>query len=199
MWPFSKKLKNGNEVASVSVSQALEQLAALGIRRRAGISDDDLLFSLDATMDSPADWVNLLCVLGGEVERGEFQRISDDIWHLDTECIEDNGDYVRVLERFVILAKGQLALTGLRDHVDIENGAAWLEFTFNGKKLHWDLEVNDDWLAPELYTQLQELVATRADGKFFIAGLSQDSLICFGDSTMKDSLSKVSGLKFQWE
>lgn len=198
MWPFSRKSKE--PPPSVFVRPALEQLAALGIRRRPGISDDDLLLSLGGTMDSSVDWVNLLCVLGDEVERGEFQRISDDLWHLDAECIEDNGDYVRVLERFVILAKGQLPFTALRDHVDIENGEAWVEFKLDGQMVHWDLEVSDDWLAPELYTRLQELVAARAGGKkFFIAALGQDSLVCFGDAAVKEALSKLSGLEFQWE
>jgi hypothetical protein len=198
MWPFTNKKKDSKP--SVPLREALQQLAIIGIRRRDGVSDDDLLLSLDGTMDSPVDWISLLCVLGGEVERGKFGRISDDIWHLDAECIEDNGDYVRVLERFVILAKGQLPLTALRDHVDIENGEAWVEFTLDGQTVHWDLEVSDDWLAPELYTRLQELVEERADGKkFFIVALGQDSLVCFGDAAMKDALSKLSGLQFQWE
>ncbi len=151
-------------------------------------------------MQTRVDSVHLLCVLGGEVERGDFQRISDDIWHLDAECIEDNGDYVRVLERFVILAKGQLSLTDLRDEVDIENEKAWVEFNLDGKPVHWDLKVNNDWLDPDLYTRLQHLVQSRSNGKkFFIVALGQDSLISFGDAAMKDALSKLSGLGFTWE
>jgi len=198
MWLFTRKSKE--PMPLVSVRQALDQLAALGICRRSGISEDDLLLSLEGTLDSPVDWVNLLCVLGEDVQRAGHQPMSDDIWHLDAECIVEDGDYVQVLERFVILAKGQLPLTDLRDHVDIENGEAWLEFTLDGQPVHWDLEVSDDWLAPELYTRLQELVAARADGqKFFIVALGQDSLVCFGDAAMKATLSKLSGLEFQWE
>ena len=85
MWPFSNKTKTSKP--AVSVAQALELLAAIGIRRRPGVSDEDLLLSLGGTMDSPVDWVDLLCVLGGDVERGKFGRISDDIWHVDAECI----------------------------------------------------------------------------------------------------------------
>src|SRR5688500_7937595 len=102
MWPFSNK-KSVSKPA-VSVAQALESVAAIGIRRRPGVSDEDLMLSLEGTMVSPVDWVDLLCVPGGDVERGKFGRISDDIWHVDAECITDDGDYVRLLERFVILA-----------------------------------------------------------------------------------------------
>lgn len=73
MWPFSNKKKESKP--AVSVAQALELLPAIGIRRRPGVSDVDLLFSLEDTLDSPVDWVNLLCVLGGDVERGKFDRI----------------------------------------------------------------------------------------------------------------------------
>ena len=151
-------------------------------------------------MESPVDWVSLLCVLGSEVERRPFQRISDDIWHFDAECIEDDGDYARVVERFVILAKGLLPLADLRDRVDIENETAWVEFKLDGQPVHWDLEVSDDWIDPGLYGRMQELAAKRGGGKrFFIVGLGQDSLLCFGDAVMKDALSDLSGLEFQWE
>ncbi|MDB6016408.1 MAG: hypothetical protein JWR19_897 [Pedosphaera sp.] len=151
-------------------------------------------------MESPVDRVALLCVLGSEVERGDFKRVSDDIWHVDAECIEDHGAYVVLLERFVVLAKGSLPITSLRDFVDIEAGKAWVEFELEGKKVHWDLEVNDDWMDPEFYSRLQELVTSRGAGKqFFIAGLGQDSLLSFGDDTMRQALCKFSGLKFQWE
>jgi hypothetical protein len=197
MWPFSGKLKESKPTESVT--RALELLAAIGIRPRPQISQDDLLFSLGGTMDSPADWTLLLCVLGGEVERGDFKRISDDIWHVDAECIEDNGDYVRLVERFVILAKGMLPLENIRDHVAIDEGEASVEFELKGKTIHWDLEVSDDWMAPELYSNLQQLVSLQSDKKFFIVALGQDSLICFGDAAMKQKLSDLSGLKFQWE
>jgi hypothetical protein len=197
MWPFSNK-KSVNKPA-VSVAQSLELLATIGIRRRPGVSDEDLLLSLGGTMDSPVDWVDLLCVLGGDVERGKFGRISDDIWHVDAECIVEDGDYVLLLERFVILAHGALPLQNLRDHVDLESSEAWVEIDLNGKTIHWDLPVSDDWMAPELYSHLQTLVSSRSDQQFFITALGQDSLIGFGTAALKEKLSELSGLKFAWE
>jgi hypothetical protein len=200
MWPFSRKSKSKPPASIVTVAQALEQLATLGIHTRPGITNDDLLFSLGGTMDSPVDLVSILCVLGSEVERGDFQRISDDIWHFDAECIEDNGDYVRLIERFVALAKGALPITDIRDHIDIENETAWVEFKLDGQPVRWDLEVSNDWVDPDLYARVQELAAARGGGKkFFIVALGQDSLLSFGDAAMKDNLSKLSGLDFQWE
>ena len=182
------------------MAAALDQLAHVGIGVRADVAQEDLLDSLGGSMESPVDWVQLLCVLGSEVERGDFQRISDDIFHFDAECIEDTGDYVTLIGRFAILAKGALPLVDVHDHVDIEEGKAWVEFALEGKSLHWDLKVSDDWVDPELYSRLQQLVAPRAGGKrFFIGGLGQDSLLSFGDEQMKHALSGLSGLKFEWE
>lgn len=209
--------------AAISVSAALEQLANAGVRVRPGVSNDDLLQELGGTLKSPVDCVQLLCVLGSEVQRGEprgtsdamghveieycncpqcanFEWASDDIWHFDTECIEDHGAYVTVLDRFVILAKGALPLTNVRDFVDIEQGKAWVEFTLDGSIVHWDLEVSDDWVDPKLYSRLQQLVTPRGAGKrFFIACLGQDSLVSFGDDQMRQALSRLSGLTFLWE
>lgn len=197
MWPFSNNKKESQP--AVSIAQALELLAAIGVRPRPQISRDDLLSSLGGTLDSPVDWTLLLCVLGGEMERGDFERISDDIWHVDTECIEDHGDYVRLVERFAILTKGALPVKNIRDRVQVEEGEAWVEFDLDGKTIHWDLEVSDDWMAPELYSNLQALVSPRSEKKIFIVALGQDSLICFGDVTMKQKLSELTALDFDWE
>jgi hypothetical protein len=50
-----------------------------------------------------------------------------------------------------------------------------------------------------LYSRIQELVSVRSEKKFFIIALGQDSLICFGDAAMKQKLSNLTGLEFQWE
>jgi hypothetical protein len=200
MWPFSRKTKDSPKGRRTSVSEALSQLANIGVHVRSGISNEDLLYSLEGTMESPVEWVQLLCVLGSEVERGDFERISDDIWHFDAECIEDHGAYVAVVNRFAILAKGALPLTEINDHVVINEKETWVEFTLDGERIHWDLQVSDDWVDPQLYSRLQQLVAQRGAGKrFFIVALGQDSLICFGDDQMRRELSRLSGLSFQWE
>jgi hypothetical protein len=200
MWPFSNKKKDKASAPSVSVSRALELLANAGIRTRAGISHDDLLKSLGGTMESRVDWTALLCALGDEVEHGQWESVSDDLWHLDAECIEDDGDYARLMKRFAALAKDALPITDIRDHVEVENHTAWVEFTMHGKTVHWDLEVSDDWMDPGLYSRLQECVSSPATGKkFFIVALGQDSLIGFGDESLRRTLSELSGLEFQWE
>ncbi len=198
MWPFSREKKGATGVPT-TVASALEQLAGVGIGMRSGITTDDVLYSLGGTMASPVSWLHLLCTLGHEVERGNFERMSDDIWHFDTECIEDHGAYVAVVSRFVILAKGALPMTQIRDYVDVRQEKAWVEFTLDGKTEHWELKVDDDWVDPGLHSRIQQLVIPRGAGRrFFVVGLGQDCLISFGDDQMRQALSKLTGIEFQW-
>jgi hypothetical protein len=42
-----------------------------------------------------------------------------------------------------------LGLRDIKDYVDvIEVEKAWVEFTYRGATIHWDAEVDNDWLDP---------------------------------------------------
>jgi hypothetical protein len=198
MWPFGKKYKFRSKV--VSVREGLANLAAIGISMRPDVTIDDLLYSTGGTIDDPIDYCDLLCILGGDVERGKFNRISDDIWHLDAECIVEDGDYASLLARFCILAKRDFSVVDVKDHVDIDAGEAWIDFTFNGQLYHWEIEVQDDWMDPGFYSKVSMLVRKATlEKSFFICAIGQDSLISYGTAEQKAKLSKLSGLAFAWE
>jgi hypothetical protein len=197
VWPFKKEPKTLPMAASVR--QGLAELERIGICMRPIALLDDLLYSSGGTLDDPIDYCDLLCILGGGAERGRGGRFSDDIWHLDAECICEDGDYANLLERFCILTKGAMVVTDVEDHVDIEASQAWIDFRFQGQNVHWDIEVNDDWLDPGFYSHVCELVRTvTPDRGFFICALGQDSLISYGDKEQKRKLSDILGLKFSW-
>ena len=122
MWPFSRKAPDETGKKSTSLASALDQLAGIGVRVRPDVSPGDLLLSLGGSMESPVDWIQLLCVLGSDAEHGDLTRVSDDVWHFDAECIAGHGDYKTVINRFVTLAKGTLPLVDIRDQVDIAGG-----------------------------------------------------------------------------
>lgn len=198
MWPFKKK--SAAVAAPLTLGQALDELKRIGVAIAPSASLDDLLPSLDGGLDDAIDRVHLLCVLGGEAECSDAGLLSHDVWHLDAECIEDNGDYTRLAERFRVLAGGHLPLQDIKDHVDVGNAEAWLEFGLEGRTTHWDLTVNDDWMDPALYSNFQKLVASRTrSGQFMISALGQDSLVLFGDDNRRHAISAFSGLEFHWE
>lgn len=198
MWPFKKK----SPAVSVPLTlrQALDELKRIDVALAPSASVDDLLPSLGGGLDDSIDRVHLLCALGGEAECSDAGLLSHDVWHLDAECIEDDGAYVRLAERFRVLSGGHLPLQDINDHVDVLNGEAWLEFGLEGKTTHWDLTVDNDWMDPALYSNFQRLVTQRtSSGRFMISALGQDSLLLFGDEKKRRAISEFSGLKFQWE
>ena len=42
--------------------------------------------------------------------------------------------------------------------MDLEEGKAWVEFDYRGKRIHWDLEVVDDWLDPAILVKYDALL-----------------------------------------
>ncbi|MDB6023978.1 MAG: hypothetical protein JWM68_201 [Verrucomicrobiales bacterium] len=200
MWPFKKKKDAPVPAKQLTLREALERVAEIGIRTRSEITIDDLLFSLEGSLDSPTDPITLLCVLGGQVERKPHQWISDNIWHSDAECIIEDGDYIALAKRFAALTKGALPISDIKDHIDLEAGEVWLAFSLRNERIKWNLEVKDDWCDPMLYSNFQTLVEQAdPDKRFFICGLGQDSLIGYGDAKMKNALSGFAGIKFSWE
>lgn len=197
MWPFTRKKSPSRN--PLTIEQALVELKSIGVALAPGVTMDDLLPSLNGDLAAPADKVHLLCALGGEAEESDAGPLSNDIWHLDAECIEDQGDYVRLARRFSALAGSTLPFTDLIDFVDVEEGTAWLEFGLDGRKVHWDLAVDNDWMDPALYSCFQKLLRNRSDKRFMICALGQDSLVLWGDEAKRKAISAFSGLGFQWE
>ncbi|MNC33235.1 hypothetical protein D3C75_816200 [compost metagenome] len=135
----------------------------------------------------------LLITLGSEIEReNQFEYISDDIWHLDTECIQDHGDYKGIIQRLVQLSKGALMITNIEDNVDIDNDEAWVSFNLDGEHKRIELKVEDDWLDPSLFSKINHIISKFGLGKrFYYAVLGQDILVGFYNEEQIRKLNKL--------
>lgn len=143
----------------------------------------------------------VLAVLGGEIEEHPWgRRFSDNIWHFDTECIEDHGAYIAITKRMRDLAGGDLPLQNIRDYVDVEQGIAWLEFELDGERIHWDMKMDNDWVDVTIFGRFVALMSKRKTKRRFtyfdLKG--QDCLIgcCF--PAQFTALRKKTGLDFEW-
>jgi len=187
----------------MKASTLAEGLAALehcGVRKRDDVSIDDILYSTGGSLSDPIDYTHLLCVIGSDVERDDFRPKSNELWHFDTECIEDHGDYVRIAERLTLLSKGTLPISNLSDHVNIEESVAWLEFDFQGKRIHWDFAIQDDWVDATVFTRFVQLFrAVPSNARFTYGNLDgQDCLIGFATDEQRGALTALTGVKFEW-
>jgi hypothetical protein len=180
-----------------------EQIAILeqcGIRLRRGITVNDLLESWDRQDFATKPFLYAVLALGGELDGRDFERVSDNLWHFDTECIENEGDYVRIAERVRDLALGELPMANIADEVDYESERASLDFDLDGRHIHWDLKFEDDWVDPKIFDRFKELLAARhASRRLTYLDLGgQDCIVGCATPDEFARLKQLTGLRWQW-
>lgn len=146
----------------------LRALADCGFRLKEQFNVEDLaaIWGREA-LDEPGFNLALVC-LGMSEEEPPWRPHCENLWHFDTECIEDEGSYVRIADRMAEMSQGALKLTDVEDHVDIEEGRAWLKFRCGGSAIHIDCVVEDDWVDPNVFPTFVELLAKQDPNKLFI-------------------------------
>jgi hypothetical protein len=184
----------------IPLEEQLEKLSSCGIRLKPEFSAETLLESFSREKYETSPYAGVVIRMGGELEREPWTPLSDNVWHLDTECIDGPGSYARIAERFRDLAQGELPIENIRDRVNVENGDAWLEFELNGRTIHWGARVQTDWIDPGMITNfcglLSEQKGTRRYTFFDLKG--QDCLIGCATEDELRKLRKETGLRFSW-
>lgn len=129
----------------------LGKLAGVGVRLAPGRTIDELLESWSRDELEAGTYFDLVVALGLEVETGlnAGAHYTDQLFTLDTECIEDRGDYTRVFRDLERLFQGEMSLADLEDEVDIDQGRARITFSTHGQPFEHDFEQQDDWLSKE--------------------------------------------------
>lgn len=128
------------------LEQQIATLAELGFHLNEGITIDDLLDSLSREHYENRPFHLILYLYGGEVEREPWGRLlCSKVWHFDMECIGSTGDYVNIVESLCRISGQSERITEIVDSVDWDSNTAWLEYTIDGQKRHWTIEMNDDW------------------------------------------------------
>jgi hypothetical protein len=185
----------------ISLEQQLEVLSECGIRLLPGVEIEHFLLSWKREEYEKTPYKLALVKLGGEIEKAPWgRRLSNNIWHFDTECIEDKGDYAAIAERLTAMAGSDLPLTNIADHVDVQEESAWVEFDLDGQRIHWDAKVENDWIDATILSRFAELMAKRKAGRRFtycdLKG--QDCLIGCCSPQQLQMLRSKTGLNFTW-
>jgi len=174
----------------------LNKLSELGIFMRADLKKELLLRGISRSKYEGDPYNLLLLTLGGEVAvNDEFINISDKIWYLDTECIEDHGDYARVIIRLGNMTK--LNLNKITDYVDIQNRTAWVSFEYMNEFIRWEMKVDDDWLDMKIFKKINELIKTKQSMKLYISILDQGCLVGYFNKEQVIELNKLTKYKFE--
>jgi hypothetical protein len=88
---------------SLTLEQKLEILAGCGLSLAPPFTTQDLLESWPREEFEKPGFTLTLVGLGMTEERPPWRNHCVNVWHLDTECIEDHGSYVRVAQRMAEL------------------------------------------------------------------------------------------------
>jgi len=195
-WPFS--FRSGKAPFKGTLEAKLEFLARFGFRLEEPFKAEDLLTSWSREEFEEPGFTLVLVGLGMTEEQPPWRRHCANMWHFDTECIEDDGAYVRIAEQMKNLAQGSLPIKDIRDHVDIEEGIAWLEFGFQGKFRHIDCKVNDDWVDTSVFGHFVKMLAqSDPDKKFLYYDTGgQDCLLACATNAQLKSLKRA-GIGFK--
>ncbi|GMQ60538.1 hypothetical protein AN1V17_49380 [Vallitalea sediminicola] len=198
---LSKKyVKKHKKQDIIPLKTQLEKLEEVGISINPDIDRNQIFNVFDKEEYEEDPYGSLLIALGCEVETSQDcgKPISKNIWYLDTECIEDTGDYVSVMEKIVCLAHDSLQLSNIHDYIDMDENKAWIAFDLGEETYKWNLEFNDDWLDVKIFSMINKLLLnTNSTSQLVISVLDQSILIAFLENDKMDNLNKISKFKFE--
>jgi len=189
VWPFYRK---------VPLEEQLERLRPTGIIPNPGVTEADLLAFATKGKLERKPFRGLVEALARDIEREPFTPITDRLWLCDYERVEDHGAYRDVLLRLERMTGHALGLANVTDHVDIEAGRAFLQFTFQGQRVHWNLQVNDDWLDPTVLHEYDTLLLqTAADLRIYSnhADYGQSALLGAFTTEQKRIFDELTGIE----
>ncbi|MGA2217889.1 MAG: hypothetical protein ABSG51_07375 [Terracidiphilus sp.] len=195
-WPFSSPSEKAPFKGTLE--EKLDFLERIGFRLEEPFTAEDLLTSWSREEFEKPGFSLALVGLGMTEEQPPWRKHCANMWHFDTECIEDNGDYVRIAEQMKSLAQGSLPIEDIRDQVDIDRGIAWLEFSFRGELKHIDCRVKDDWVDGDVFSQFADLLAqSDPDKKFLYYDTDgQDCILACATNAQFKELKRA-GIKFE--
>ena len=151
-----------------TIEERLAVLESCGFKLAAPFTINDLLKSWSREEYEVRQWDTILVGLGMTEEAPPWRPRCETLWHFDTECIEDHGDYAAIVKRMTGLTNGSLPLVNIEDHVDIENGEAWFSFTLNGQLVRVDASVDGDWVDASVFKTFVDLLDKTDPSKVFV-------------------------------
>jgi len=183
--------------ARISLEKQVEELAKCGIRLKPEFTVDTLLNEFSRDRYEERSYIGAIIRMAGYSNE---VPLSNNLWYLDTECVEDTGSYAMIAERFRDLAQGELPIENIRDHVDHANGDAWVAFELHGETIEWHARVKDDWIDPEMLSNFCALLKQESSTRryTFLDLKGQDCIIGCATEDELLRLRKLTGMKFSW-
>jgi hypothetical protein len=181
------------------VEAMLAEAAAAGVALRPGTPIERVWAEWGRDEIEKRGFEMLLVALGGEqLDQGTLQPLeplSDDVWHFDSECIEDHGSYARIVHNCCRISGGELKFDRVSDYVDVEVGIAWVELESAGSTQRVELRVKNDWVDQKIFDEMNRALG---DGyrQITMHALGQDCLLLCKSLSQTVDINRKLGLRF---
>ncbi|KQY83307.1 hypothetical protein ASD24_13600 [Paenibacillus sp. Root52] len=181
---------------TISLEDQIDKLSVLGISLNPAINISDLLEAHSRTEFEEDPFQLLLICLGGEIHKNEkWYEASEHVWYFDTECIEDQGDYVWIIEKLKKMTK--VDIRNVKDTIRPDVEEAMVSFEYNNQQIEWKLNFEDDWLDLEIFHRFNQLTNEERDKRIAVMSLDQSCLIAYLTRAERKVLNKLLKYKFQ--
>lgn len=181
----------------MTLEQQIATLAELGFHLNEGVTIDDLLYSLPREEYEGDSLGALLLTYGVEVEREPWGRpFCSRVWNFDTECIYGTGSYVKLVRSLCRISGQTERITDIMDFVDLESNTAWLEYTVDGQKRHWEVEVIDDWTDTLTLSYVMDDLE-QDDQRFYFVDNGQAMLLFYLNTSTTTALNQLTNNALQ--
>jgi len=194
-------IKNIFGIRNPTVEEQLETFKRLGFKLNKGVDIRSLIERWGERTGFPKNpYFFLYIVLGSTTSEDPFIPVTNQVWHFDTECIEDHGDYVKILENLKRISSGELNFKNIEDYVDIREGKVSVSFDYKGKHYSWDLNVHDDWVDEELFSKIVKLTKEhKTNGRLTYLGTGgQDMVLGWATPEQMKSIKAKTRLNIKW-
>lgn len=180
-------------IPGMRLEDQLDRLAELGLPLAAGRTVDELLYSWPRVAYERKPFDLLLFALGCMVKDEPWERwFCNRAWHFDTECVRGQGSYVSIARQLCRISGLPDAFSGLRDHVDLGTEEAWIEYTADGRRVNWPIEVRDDWADLMIVGYLIDELE-HGDRRFYVRHNGQAMTLFFLDDNAAERLNTLAG------
>ncbi|MCX4773615.1 hypothetical protein [Streptomyces sp. NBC_01285] len=109
-----------------------------------------------------------------------------------TPSASAEGSYTAIARQLCRIAGRPGALSGLRDHVDLGEEEAWIEYTADGRRVNWPIEVRDDWADLLVVSYLIDELE-HGDWRFHVRHNGQAMTLFFLDDAAAGQLNELTG------
>jgi hypothetical protein len=97
------------------------------------------------------------------------------VYSFDTECIDESGDYVSIIENLADCSAGKFKPTEVSDDIDfITTNTSTIKFTHFGKAYSITIPNQNDWFQPEVLDLVNRAIVESGNKEQFLTLPVQD-------------------------